>query len=277
MSHCRRVALKLDLSWSYKRHFAVFAGAQQYAQKQGWQLILDEFVEDTLYRCAKSPPYEGIIARATTKLAQRAKRLQIPLVNVWLSSPASQLVPSVVPDFFTAGRLRAEHLLALGRRTFAALTIEGDRGQDLELIAFQQTLQKNGLACKAVKSARGSFKTVQDWQEFHGLIKAWLKSWELPVGVYVGTEAIGRIVIEACRKFRWRIPEDVAIIAGRNEELECEISHPTISSMEFGYDRVGSAAAKLLEQYMDGMPPAEQSHLISPRGLVIRESTNVIF
>ena len=107
------------------------------------------------------------------------------------------------------------------------------------------------------------------------MIEAWLKSWELPVGVYVGTEAFGRIVIEACRKFRWRIPEDVAIIAGRNEELECEISHPTISSMEFGYDRVGSAAAKLLEQYMDGMPPSEQSLLISPRGLVIRESTSL--
>ncbi len=37
----RRVALMLDLQWSYKRHIDVFAGApQQDASEQGWTRVI---------------------------------------------------------------------------------------------------------------------------------------------------------------------------------------------------------------------------------------------
>ena len=39
----RRVAIMLDLQWPYKRHAAIFAGTQRYAEEQGWYSIIDEF------------------------------------------------------------------------------------------------------------------------------------------------------------------------------------------------------------------------------------------
>jgi hypothetical protein len=33
----RRVAFKLELEWPYNRNAGIFAGAQQYAQEQGWE------------------------------------------------------------------------------------------------------------------------------------------------------------------------------------------------------------------------------------------------
>ena len=44
----RRVALMLELKWPYKRHVGVFAGTQRYAQQQGWDSIIDEYVAENL-------------------------------------------------------------------------------------------------------------------------------------------------------------------------------------------------------------------------------------
>lgn len=61
----RRVALSLDLDAPYKRHTGVFAGAQRYAKEQGWETVIDEFVDPP-------GPYDGVIARASKSPAERA-------------------------------------------------------------------------------------------------------------------------------------------------------------------------------------------------------------
>ena len=74
----RRVAIMLDLSWPFKRHARVFAGTQQFAQEYGWLSIMDEYVDKTLSKHSPlSIPYDGIIARATKKLALRAARPRV--------------------------------------------------------------------------------------------------------------------------------------------------------------------------------------------------------
>ena len=127
MGKPRRVAVMLDLEWPYKRHAGIFAGTQQYAQQQDWESTVDEYADDTLpRRRTKSAPYDGIIARATKKLAEHAGRLKVPVVNVWVSSPAREL-PGVFGDFSSIGRMRAEHLMARGFRRFACLGYRNDR------------------------------------------------------------------------------------------------------------------------------------------------------
>ena len=74
----------------------------------------------------------------------------------------------------------------------------------------------------------------------------------LPVGVYAGHEVGGRLVVQAAHRRGWRIPEDVAIVAGKNQETLCERPRPSLTSVEIGYDRIGYAAAKLLARLMAG-------------------------
>ena len=98
--------------------------------------------------------------------------------------------------------------------------------------------------------------------------------WVPPVGVYAAEELCGRMVVEAARIRGWRIPQDVAIIAGQNEEALCERPRPSLTSVEIGWDRVGHAAAELLDRLMDGEPPTDRPVLVPPNGLVVRESTD---
>jgi DNA-binding LacI/PurR family transcriptional regulator len=113
----RRVALSLDLQWRYKRHNAVFAGAQKYAHENVWEIIIEEFVDNSTGNRDRSfTRYDGVIARATIPMKERMARQKTPIVNVWASSPAHDLVPGVSPDHAESGRLRAEHLLDRGFR-----------------------------------------------------------------------------------------------------------------------------------------------------------------
>jgi hypothetical protein len=144
----RRVALMLDLQWPYKRHAEVFAGVPRYAEERGWVSIIDEFTHDTLRpRRGAHDPYDGVVARAGHPLARRAAARGVPVVNVWPSSPARHLLPGVVPDSAEVGRLVAQHHLARGFRSFAALTSPKYADNEREVAEFERLVRVAGFGC----------------------------------------------------------------------------------------------------------------------------------
>ena len=270
-----RVAVMLDLQWPYKRHAGVLTGVLQYSQKQNWEIVVDEFVDDTLtHGSADTPPYDGIIARATKKLALRANKLHIPLVNVWLSSPAWKIIPGVFSDYAAIGRMRAEHLLARGFRNFAALTCLEDRALDLEIASFSKAIEQAGFHCHVQKIPNNPSTSVSLWRKTQQAITEWMEGWKLPIGVFVGAESDGRIVSQMCRNRGWPVPEQVAIITGHNEETICAHLRPTLTSIEVGFEQIGFTAARVLDQMMGGKAQPNEPILVPPQGLVVRESTD---
>ncbi len=272
----RRVAFMLDLQWNYKYHIGVFAGAQRYAQEQDWESTIDEYVaEDLPSRRTKSIPYDGVIARVTKRLAERAARIGLPVVNVWMASPVWRQVPGVFPDCVAIGRLRAEHLMARGLRRFAALG-RGERGFRIQAAAFQAAVKEAGFPCDTVTLPIHPLQSYASWQKYRQRIESLISHWRPPIGVFANSEPVGRIVAQMCRQCGWRVPHDVAIIAGRNEESLCEHPRPSLTSMELGFDHIGYEAARLLDRLMDGEAPPTEPILLPPQGLVVRESTDFI-
>lgn len=129
--------------------------------------------------------------------------------------------------------------------------------------------------------------TLSKWRSTERALAEWLGQWELPIGVFVGPDDISRTVAQMCRARGWRVPQDVAIIAGNNEETICEYARPTLTSIEPDYKRVGYQAAALLDRLMaekakrrtrksgKSNQPTAPEHIFSPpQGLVVRESTD---
>jgi len=301
----RRVAVMLELEWPYKRHAGIFAGTQKYAQEHGWHSIIDEYAGDTLPAKKKgtdpvsrngpkgaaqkrgpSPfsPYDGVIARATKTLAERGAKAHVPVVNVWYSSPVFDKLPGVFADFAAIGRMRAEHLLSRGLRRFATLTSTSEHAHRVELAAFRDKLHEAGFSCDSARIPLHVSSTLNQWRKTDQTIAALIEDWEPPIGVYVGMEMHGRLVAQVCQQRGWRVPEDVAIIAGWNEETYCEHLRPTLTSVEVGYERIGYEAARLLDRLMDEKenrkgkterkPP--EHILLPPEGLMVRESTDFV-
>lgn len=284
----RRVAVRFELEWSYRRHTATFAGAAQYAEEQGWDLIIDEYAEEALPTSSDQElPFDGVIARAPKKLADRASRLSLPVVNVWYSSPVRDRIPGVFPDLTAIGRMGAEHLLARGLRRFAGLKSHEAAAQSQQLEGFCAAV--GDAPCSLAETPLRSLESLAQWRKTQRAIDTWMNDWETPIGVYIGPLDLSRTVVQMCRARGWRVPEDVAIVVGDNEQAICEMPRPTLTGIDVGYDRIGYEAARLLDELMKERdePPGNQKprakrnsvtkHLyLPPQGLVVRESTDFV-
>ncbi len=275
----------LELEWPYKRHAGIFAGAQQYAEEQGWESTIDEYVTERLpaRRTSRPLPYDGVIGRASEPLAQRAGRVGLPMVNTWIGSPVREQLPGVFADLAAMGQLRAQHLLARGLRRFAAFAT-GDYGSQLEVAAFRATVREAGFPC-ITANVPTALEIYAAWQKSEQRIDASMQQWQPPIGVFSTYEHTGRLVAQMCRQRGWRVPSDVAIVAGQNEETICERPRPSLTSIEVGFERIGYEAARLLDRLMDKKQKGKQGRrkkkneppeqiLLPPAGLVVRESSD---
>lgn len=276
----RRIALKMDLEWLNKRHTEASAGAHRYAAEQGWEVVIDEFVAERLSTpTTKRVQYDGVIGRIDWKLARRAGALNLPVVNVWHNSPAMRKLPGVFPDFAASGRLRAEHLFSRGFRKFAALG-RSDRPTRAEMAAFREAVRAGGAECISASLPMHPTRAHGAWRAAERILQTWMDTWQLPMGVFCAMDEVGRLVAQECKRRGWRVPQDVAIVAGFNDEYLCEYPHPSLTSVDMGYDRIGYEAGRLLDSLMQAKDrkarkPATPRHIILPPSrLVVRESTD---
>lgn len=270
-----RIALMLDLQWPYKRHAGVFAGTQKYAEEQGWHSIIDEFAHETLAGSrTKNAAYDGIIARASHLLVKRAARAGVPVVNVWASSPSYDKLPGVFPDYSAVGRQCAEHLLARGFRNFATLTPRKSHAQELVVREFVRVVRAAGFQCLMEDIPQNPWRNLETWRRTERLLEQCVQAWQPPLGAYFAHEEIGRMAVQACHRRGLKVPAEIAVVAGQNEEILCEHPRPSLTSMELGFERVGYEAARLLHSLMDGNSAPTDPVLLPPVGLIVRESTD---
>ena len=83
-----------------------------------------------------------------------------------------------------------------------------------------------------------------------------------------------RYVAEACRARKLRIPYDAALVGCFNETVVSAHPDPSLSSIDFGFDRIGHRAAELLDSLMDGAAAPKEIIRLPPVELLARQSSD---
>ena len=98
-----------------------------------------------------------------------------------------------------------------------------------------------------------------------------------PTAVMAATDYMAVQVIEACRAAKLSVPEQVAVIGVDNDELLCNASRPTLTSIEPDHEGLGRFGARILECLMSGrkVPKSIPAHVKS-LGVVERDSTRIV-
>lgn len=269
----RRVAISIGFDWGYKRHLEVHAGCQRYADEAGWICTINPAVDRLLM--TRGHACDGVIARATQPLADAARRAGVPVVNVWLNTPA-RAVPSVLPDFTAAGAMAAQHLLARGFRHFGYLGNLRDRDFPLQQKGFAGTIRREGFSCTEHRISRGSISgNARGWEAFIAGLNAWIAGWKRPIGVFVTQDLYCRYLIDVCRARGLHIPQEVGIVGCHNETAICDSPPPSITSIDLGYAQIGYRAAAMLDRLMEGEAPPDSPELVAPATLVPRQTTDL--
>lgn len=222
---------------------------------------------------------DGLIVQIRRpRLLDRMNKTGTPFVNV--SGQTPNLPPNTVTlDNRAVGVMAADHLLSLGIKHFGFV---GNRDQYVSvprLAGFEQRVSEAGGSVDMrvflhtiEKSVLGELVASDPRRH---LLAAKIRSLPKPAGIFCNADAEAVAVTYVCRALGLSVPADVAVLGCTNDAPVCEMGWPSVSSIEFGAQRVGYEAARLLAQLMDGGPGRNAPLLLKPVGVVHRESTRV--
>lgn len=271
----RRVAVLVDTSTSWGRLIAT--SIHRYTLRhEPWQLFIEARGTEEHPGVPAEWQGDGVIARiGTAEMAAQLRSLDVPVVNVsGIRLPGADF-PRVNNDLPAGARMAAEYFRDRGFRHFAYFSLLG-----LPYVVTQQEA-----FCAAAREAGGDYAVYgvlthggaePDWNLNMKKLVAWLKELPKPVGVLTWNADSGRQIIYACQRADLRIPEEVALLSGTDDDLLCELSHIPISALRVTSEQIGLQSAALLDRLMRGGKPPARPILIPPLGIVTRQSTDTL-
>lgn len=169
------------------------------------------------------------------------------------------------------GAAAADHLLQKGYRDFAFAGVN-IAWSNARLAAFEREIAKAGFNCSVLKQ---EWDAVMFGQRVPRLL-AWLRTLHRPVGMLACNDVRGRVITQVCRNEGIRIPDDIAVLGVDDDDLDCALSDPPLSSIAVPWRRIGFDAATLLDQSIEGERIECRSVSVPPLGVVERQSTDSI-
>lgn len=242
-------------------------GVAQYLRRLGWRMMLVRHSgAAAAAEVARLAP-GGIIAYVADRwLLQMARKLAVPLVDTALGE--LEVAMTVSLDNHAVGRLATEHLSQAGLKNFGYCGVRGRAASEQRRASFAACLGERALAAFSEPVGEGESRLEP--------LMRWLKRLPKPVGLLVFDDKLGERVLTACRWALLAVPHQVAVLGIGDDELMCDVSWPTLSSISLPTPRLGFEAARMLANAMAGKK-IRQPHLkIQPTGVVARGSTDMV-
>ena len=165
------------------------------------------------------------------------------------------------------GRLAAEYLLSKARfRSYAFIpTPSRTNWSEERFSGFAETLGGKGMSPVV-------------WQRAAQTLEDFLKSLQKPAAVLGATDLEAINVLTACRKLKIDIPSRVAVLGVDDDEMMCEATKPTLSSVRTDDAGLGRRAAEVLDSLMSSKraKPPKKPVLVPPVGVTERNSTRAV-
>ncbi|MEY4483830.1 MAG: Xylose operon regulatory protein [Verrucomicrobiota bacterium] len=268
------VAVLIDDTGSYARDLLSGIAKHQRECRVPWSLhIVRRRRFEAPPPCLRSWDGHGIIARVDSPEVERELReTGLPVVNV-SGSLKQSIFPTFVQEPMLAARLALQCFEERGFRNFAYV---GDSMQEWSLERarhFESILIERGNGCARLllhPDDSGADRAVR-------IIRQWLGSQPRPLAVWVGDDAMGVQVLNACLQDNVKVPEEVAVLSVDNDTSFTELTTPPLSSVILNGEGAGYLAAKTLEEWMRGKPPQPGYRVtLPPLGIAFRRSTDVM-
>lgn len=245
----------------------ILDGISRYAhQKSNWRISFFDRERKELADLVETWEGDGIICTAVEpRFVEAAAGRTIPMVNVTGRLADSAFI-NVIGDDRSTGIEAAKFLLGRGFKSFAFV-----RRRDQSLFSlergrgFSQEIAAAGFPCEMiVLGASGDEELAQAISQL-----------PRPLAIAGAGDRQASMVIEACWKLGLHVPEEVAVLGIGNYEQLCELSSPTLSSVDVNMELRGYEAARILDEILEGAERPEASVLIPPAHVVERNSSDV--
>lgn len=244
------------------------------AHAAGWTLLIAPRDAQRRLRLPKIWNGHGVIAALCNRpMARHVKRLQLPVVDVSIMVKKEAWFARVATDDQARAKLAVEHFGSRGIRNFACYAPPIGRYSDARSIAFRSAVEATGAKCAMYANEDDE---VSGWLTNYTKVRQWLAKLPKPLGVFAADPYPARQLVEICATASIRIPDEVAVLSGDDDELLCNLAPPQISSVELASHLIGGTAAQLLQRLMNGTGTPKGTTLIPPLQVRPRQSTDIL-
>jgi len=270
-----RVAVLIETSTSWGRE--VIRGIHKYTEnRRPWQLYIETHSSAVSYTVPRQWEGDGMIARiASEPMLSELLALRLPLVNVSAIQLPGMDLPRVQHDTSKGAQMAARYFFDRGFRHFAYFSLLGFSYVATHEESFREEVRAIG-GQYFLYEVKAHHPDAPDWNLDEEHLASWLRGLPKPVGLLVWNAHSGRQIVYACQRAGLRIPEDIALLSGADDDLLCELSHIPISSMRIACEQIGFQAAEILDRLMRGERVEASPVLVPPTSIISRRSTNLI-
>ena len=274
----KRVLLVIDTSRSVGQSY--IKGVKKYIHKHGnWRIYLptpqylstgkinyEKFVKDN--------KIDGILALDTIDQQEILDISKSSLPIVTHSAKSQQIFTKSSVDNNRIGEMAAEYFINLGFINFLFIGIQNYSWSQKRLDGYKKVIDSHKDLHLYVYTLQDLGKNIK--KDKHYISKC-LKKIPKPYCVFACNDDVGFFILEVCKDFDIRVPEEAAVLGADNDQIICNMATPPLSSIKVGYEKGGYEDANVLNKLMSGDRNASKIEIIvMPQYIKTRQSSNII-
>ena len=266
-----KVILLIDCTSEFDRK--LLRGMMRYSKENGPWLFyrtpsdyhFDGSREEWIAQWAKEWNADAIIGRWNESKLDLLAGLDIPIV-LQNTRSRSSIYSNLTGDYILTGQMAARYFRKKFYTSYAFFGIKDviwstEKGRGFR----EEVLKEKATYSQFEEEAR----TVYDRRK----LADWLKSLPTGTALFCCDDAHALTITETCMMTGIRVPDDIAVLGVDDDDLICEISDPTISSIQLEVERGGYETCKLLHKQILEKKRQPFNVFISPSEIKERGST----
>lgn len=135
--------------------------------------------------------------------------------------------------------------------------------------AFERIVAAHGHRAHLFRPRKGR----RDAASIKNQLADWLSALPHPAGVFAATDSMSAQVLEAASSCGLDTPGDIAVIGVDDEELICDYTHPTLSSVSPDFEAAGHRCVEIVARLISHPDCAPVNERFPPPHVVRRAST----
>lgn len=236
---------------SYKRQLGM-EGVVAWAKEWHADVVIGQFDPDddvTLFR------KNGIVALAQDYIAK------------------FDTIPNITGDYALTGAMAAEYFLSKGFSNFGYFGYNGVCWSDERCESFRSRIEKSVGGGSFYMYDRQNIDNM--WYYDQSILTEWLLSLPKPIAIMACDDNQGNILLQACELCGLHVPFDVALLGVDNDEILCNMSNPSMSTVNVDIEGGGADAAAMIDLMVKDPSYKGEDIVLKPLVVVERLSSSL--
>ena len=183
-------------------------------------------------------------------------------------------IPNITGDYIRTGKMAAEYFLAKGFTNFGFFGYNGVCWSDERCESFRSRLEKTAPEGMTFHMYDGQ-NIDNMWYYDQSELTDWLKGLPKPIAIMSCDDNQGNILIQACDLCGINVPFEVAIIGVDNDEILCNMTSPSMSTINVDIEGGGAAAAAMAVKMVNDPAYRGEDIVLQPLTVVERLSSSL--